>query len=148
MRWSKVVGSDQEKMMSNCFCTIFAHRLATDIRALLDEKTKLSGLAVDVQALKEVSKMEEMHGRLLSVMNQVQQWRDGNFSTDQFDKVFCMINGVITFKAKAWNPCLERLVCKCLKEVTSCVGMIKSKQSRDKHLKTLEKWKIALNKYS
>uniref|UniRef100_M4BGT4 Uncharacterized protein n=1 Tax=Hyaloperonospora arabidopsidis (strain Emoy2) TaxID=559515 RepID=M4BGT4_HYAAE len=124
------------------------YRLATNIRALLDEKTKLSGLAVDVQALKEVSKMEEMHGRLLSVMNQVQQWRDGNFSTDQFDKVFCMINGVITFKAKAWNPCLERLVCKCLKEVTSCVGMIKSKQSRDKHLKTLEKWKIALNKYS
>uniref|UniRef100_A0AAV1UB33 Uncharacterized protein n=1 Tax=Peronospora matthiolae TaxID=2874970 RepID=A0AAV1UB33_9STRA len=123
-------------------------RLATNIHALLDEKTILSGSTVDVQALKEVSKMEEMHGRLLSVMNQVQQWRDGNFSTNQFDKVFSTINGVVTFKAKAWNPCLERLMCKCLKEVTSCVGMIKSKQSRDKRLKTLEKWKIALNKYS
>ncbi|UIZ22368.1 hypothetical protein KXD40_004792 [Peronospora effusa] len=124
-------------------------RLGASVLTLLDEKTNISQPASTLHLHSRFSTTtSKIQGRLVSVMDQVEQWQDGIFSMNQVDKALKMLNEVVSYKSKDWNPYSDQTVRDCLEKLTTCIKMInreEGKTHRDKCLKTLSRWIAACN---
>eukprot|EP00644_Phytophthora_capsici_P001350 jgi/Phyca11/105104/e_gw1.10.453.1 len=80
-------------------------------------------------------------GDLVSVLAQLEQWQDGIFSLDQFDKEMKKFNDVMAYQSSDWKPLSDPSTIGCLDKLTTCIELIKKKEHRAKRMKTVNKWK-------
>ncbi|KAG1706749.1 hypothetical protein DVH05_027602 [Phytophthora capsici] len=118
-------------------------RLSTGIFTLLDLKAKeTSRLAKASKGSTSWSKRtEKKMGDLVSVLAQLEQWQDGIFSLDQFDKEMKKFNDVMAYQSSDWKPLSDPSTIGCLDKLTTCIELIKKKEHRAKRMKTVNKWK-------
>ncbi|KAL3672562.1 hypothetical protein V7S43_001857 [Phytophthora oleae] len=115
-------------------------KLSTGIFTLLDTKAK--GSSQVSKGSPSWSKATEAKVEvLMSVLAQLEQWQDGIFSLDQFDKAFKKLNDVMAYQSSDWEPLSDPSTIDCLDKLTTCIELIKKKAHRDKRLKTVNKWK-------
>ncbi|CAH0490302.1 unnamed protein product [Peronospora farinosa] len=101
-------------------------RLGASVLTLLDEKTNLSQPASTLHLHSRFSTTtSKIQARLVSVMDLVEQWQDGIFSMNQVDMALKMLNEVVAYKSKDWNPYSDQTVRDCLEKLTTCIKMIK-----------------------
>jgi hypothetical protein len=92
-------------------------------------------------------KTEDVQRRLASALSHVEQWQDGIFSLDQLDKLLKVVNDVVSYRSKEWNPMTNSTTRTCVEKLLSCIQLIKKQAHREKRLKTVKKWKHSMDKW-